>query len=202
MPAQTGTNADLARLVAPVYACGPKSRASPDGLGPHLTSSGSRAGFLRFPFVCPPGSSPSPAFFWLPVVRRSPVQSLRPSLSGSVPLRLPLGFPPPSATSTLALSPGGPAGVGPVRPGLRSQVLAGCPAQIATARPQHRSRAGPGGGPGPITAYAQALWRSGIPGARAAVAVSPCQPPSPDRLLTVDCGRRDRTLWTGAHVMD
>jgi len=24
----------------------------------------------------------------------------------------------------------------------------------------------------------------------------------PDRLLTVDCGQRGRTLWTGTHVMD
>ena len=65
---------------------------SPGGLGPHLTSSGfpPRA-FLRFP-VCPPGPSPSSAFFWFPFVRRSPVRSLRP-LPG---FRFPLGFPPGS----------------------------------------------------------------------------------------------------------
>ena len=65
---------------------------SPGGLGPHLTSSGfpPRA-FLRFP-VCPPGPSPSSAFLWFPVVRRSPVRSLRPlpgSGSPSVSLRAP-----------------------------------------------------------------------------------------------------------------
>ncbi len=65
---------------------------SPGGLGPHLTSSGfPLRAFLRFP-VCPPGSSPSPAFLWLPFVRRSPVRSLRPlpgSGSPSVSLRVP-----------------------------------------------------------------------------------------------------------------
>jgi hypothetical protein len=66
---------------------------SPGGLGPHLTSSGfPLRAFLRFP-VCPLGSSPSSAFFWFPFVRRSPVPSLRPSLSGSgspsVSLRVP-----------------------------------------------------------------------------------------------------------------
>ena len=65
---------------------------SPGGLGPHLTSSGfpPRA-FLRFP-VCPPGPSPSSAFFWFPFVRRSPVCSLRPLLG----FRFPFGFPPGS----------------------------------------------------------------------------------------------------------
>jgi hypothetical protein len=50
-----------------------------------------RRAFLRFP-VCPPGSSPSPAFLWFPFVRRSPVRSLRPlpgSGSPSVSLRGP-----------------------------------------------------------------------------------------------------------------
>jgi hypothetical protein len=101
---------------------------SPGGLGPHLTSSGSRAGF-------PPGSLQLAR----PVLPRRPPSSGYPS-SGvlrfgpfgrrcpvRVPRRLPLGFPSPSATSTLALSPGGPAGVGPVRPGLRSQVSGGMP---------------------------------------------------------------------------
>jgi hypothetical protein len=41
-----------------------------------------------FPFAHP-GSSPSFAVPWLPLVRRPPVRSLRPSLSGSVPLRVP-----------------------------------------------------------------------------------------------------------------
>ena len=51
----------------------PNPRGShPGGLGPHLTPSGFRWAFLRFP-VCPPGSSPSPAVFWFPFVRRSPV---------------------------------------------------------------------------------------------------------------------------------
>jgi hypothetical protein len=44
--------------------------------------------FLRFP-VCPPGPSPSPAFPWFPVLRRSPVRPLRP-LPG---FRFPSGFP-------------------------------------------------------------------------------------------------------------
>ena len=50
-----------------------------------------RRAFLRFP-VCPPGSSPSSAFLWFPVVWRSPVRSLRPlpgSGSPSVSLRAP-----------------------------------------------------------------------------------------------------------------
>jgi hypothetical protein len=65
---------------------------SPGGLGPQRTSSGfPRRAFLRFP-VCPPGSSPSPAFLWFP---------LRPAFSGSVPsavarFRFPFGFPPRS----------------------------------------------------------------------------------------------------------
>ncbi len=76
--------------------------------------------FLRFP-VCPPGSSPSPAFLWFPVVRRSPVRLLRP-LPG---FRFPFGFPPGSllrATLMLALPRGDSAGVGPGRQGPRSPV--------------------------------------------------------------------------------
>ena len=66
---------------------------SPGGLGPHLTSSGfpPRA-FLRFP-VCPLGSSPSPAVPWFPIVRRSPVRSLRPLPRFRFPRRFPPGFP-------------------------------------------------------------------------------------------------------------
>lgn len=66
---------------------------SPGGLGPHLTSSGSRPGSpLGFPFA-QLGSFPSSAFFRFPIVRRSPVPSLRPSLPGSVPLGfLPVPF--------------------------------------------------------------------------------------------------------------
>ena len=66
---------------------------SPGGLGPHLTSLRfpPRA-FLRFP-VCPPGSPPSPAFLWFPVVRRSPVRPLRPLPGFRFPLRCPSGFP-------------------------------------------------------------------------------------------------------------
>ena len=128
-----------------------------------------------------------------PFGRRCPVR---------VPRRLPLGFPSPSATSTLALSPGGPAGVGPVRPGLRSRFR-------RDARPRSRRPArntGPGQdrvaarGPSPLT-----LRLCGDRGSRGR------GPPSReahgsrlprDRLLTVDCGQRGRALWTGAHVMD
>ena len=77
--------------------------------------------FLRFP-GCPPGSSPSSAFPWFPVVRRSPVRP-----SGRCPVPVPLGFPPvslsPWAIFTLALRRGGSAGVGPRRPGPRSPAL-------------------------------------------------------------------------------
>jgi hypothetical protein len=50
--------------------------------------------FLRFP-VCPPGLFPFVAFLRFPFARRSPVPSLRPPLSGSVPRRFPSGFPSP-----------------------------------------------------------------------------------------------------------
>ena len=68
-----------------------------------------------FPFA-QLGSSPSSAFFRFPFVWRSPVPSLRPSLSGSVPLRFPSGFPflfsnlyasPPRAPVLQALVPCG-----------------------------------------------------------------------------------------------
>ena len=65
------------------------------GASPHVLRFPPRA-FLRFP-VCPPGSPPSPAFPWFPVVRRSPVRPLRPSprfrfpLSVSLRVPLPLG---------------------------------------------------------------------------------------------------------------
>jgi hypothetical protein len=74
---------------------------SPGGLGPHLTASGFPSGLSSgFPFAHP-GSSPSSAFLWFPFVRRSPVRSLRPSLSGSVPV----GFPPvPFPLSNLHVS--------------------------------------------------------------------------------------------------
>ena len=73
-------------------------RAAPDpriltgwsGASPHVLRFPPRA-FLRFP-VCPPGSPPSPAFLWFPVVRRSPVRPLRP-LPG---FRFPFGVPPGS----------------------------------------------------------------------------------------------------------
>jgi len=65
---------------------------SPGGLGPHLTSSGSPCGLSSgFPFarrVLPP----SPAFFWFPFVRRSPVRFLRPLPR----FRFPFGVPPGS----------------------------------------------------------------------------------------------------------
>ena len=76
-----------------------------------------------FPFA-QLGSSPSPACFRFPFVRRSPAPSLRPSLSGFVPLRFPSGSLSVSAISTLALPRAGQAGVGPVWPGPRSPVPA------------------------------------------------------------------------------
>ena len=74
-------------------------RAAPDpriltgwsGASPHVLRFPPRA-FLRFP-VCPPGSPPSPAFPWFPVVRRSPVRPFGRcpgSGSPSVSLRVPL----------------------------------------------------------------------------------------------------------------
>ena len=73
-------------------------RAAPDpriltgwsGASPHVLRFPPRA-FLRFP-VCPPGSPPSPAFLWSPVVRRSPVRPLRPLPR----FRFPFGVPPGS----------------------------------------------------------------------------------------------------------
>jgi hypothetical protein len=73
-------------------------RAAPDpriltgwsGASPHVLRFPPRA-FLRFP-VCPPGSPPSPAFLWFPVVRRSPVRPLRPLPR----FRFPFGVPPGS----------------------------------------------------------------------------------------------------------
>jgi hypothetical protein len=81
--------------------------------------------FLRFP-VCPPGSSPSPAFPWFPVVRRSPVRLLRP-LPG---FRFPFGFPPgslPRATLMLALPRGDSAGVSPGAAGTKVTSSAAAP---------------------------------------------------------------------------
>jgi len=77
-------------------------RAAPDpriltgwsGASPHVLRFPPRA-FLRFP-VCPPGSPPSPAFLWFPIVRRSPVRPLRP-LPG---FRFPFGVPPGSLPSS------------------------------------------------------------------------------------------------------
>jgi len=125
-------------------ACGPGSPGShPGGLGPHLTSSGfPRRAFLRFP-VCPPGSPPSPAFGWFPVVRRSPVRSLRPlpgSGSGSVSLRVP--FP----LSDLYVSAAAGRLPQALVPGGRDQGHQSCRgplAWIAVIRP-HCRRAAPG----------------------------------------------------------
>ena len=118
---------------------------SPGGSGPHLTSSGfPLRAFLRFP-VCPPGPSPSSAFFWFPFVRRSPVCSLRP-LPG---FRFPFGFPPgslPLSNLTLALPCGGSAGVGPGRQGPTSPVLPRPPRLDRAIRPPCRwAAAGPDG---------------------------------------------------------
>ena len=60
------------------------------GASPHVLRFPPRA-FLRFP-VCPPGSPPSPAFLWFPVVRRSPVSSP----SAVARFRFPFGVPPGS----------------------------------------------------------------------------------------------------------
>ena len=75
-----------------VGACGPKSPDSHRvvwGLISRPPVFPLRA-FLRFP-VCPPGPSPSSAFFWFPFVRRSPVCSLRPLLGFRFPFGFPLG---------------------------------------------------------------------------------------------------------------
>ena len=93
---------------------------SPGGLGPHLTSSGSPAGFPPVSRL-PAGSLP---------FARLLLVSLRPAFSGLVPsavarFRFPFGFPPGSllrATLTLALPRGDSAGVGPGRQGPRSPV--------------------------------------------------------------------------------
>ena len=84
------------RPTAPVHGRGPKSPDSHRvvwGLisRPPVPPSGLSSGF---PFAHP-GSSPSSAFLRFPFARRSPVRSLRPSLSGSVPRRFPSGFPSP-----------------------------------------------------------------------------------------------------------
>ena len=104
-------------------------RAAPDpriltgwsGASPHVLRFPPRA-FLRFP-VCPPGSPPSPAFLRFPVVRRSPVRPLRPLPGFRFPLSVSLRVPFPMAIFTIALPPGGSAGVGPGRQGPRSPAL-------------------------------------------------------------------------------
>ena len=83
-----------------VDACGPKS---PDfhRVVWGLTSRPPvpQRAFLRFP-VCPLGSSPSPAVPWFPIVRRSPVRSLRPLPR----FRFPRRFPPVPFLSNLHVS--------------------------------------------------------------------------------------------------
>ena len=120
---------------------------SPGGLGPHLTSSGFPCGLSSgFP-VARRVLSPSSAFLWFPVVRRSPVRSLRP-LPGSGSPRFPSGFPFPWAMFTLALPRGGSAGVGPGRPGPRSPALPRPPRLDRAIRPHSRwAAAGHGGMP-------------------------------------------------------
>lgn len=123
---------------APVHRCGPKSPDSHRAVrGLISRPQGPGRALLRFP-VCPVGSFPSSASFRFPSGRRSPVQSLRPPLSGSVPRRFPLRFPFPSAISTLALPRAGPAGIGPVQPGPRSPAQARSLAPTAPVRLQPR----------------------------------------------------------------
>ena len=93
---------------------------SPGGLGPHLTSSGSPRGLSSgFPFAhrVLPRRPPSSGFPSSGVLRFVPF-GRRPG-SGS-PFRCPSGFPFPWAIFTIALPPGGSAGVGPRRQGPRS----------------------------------------------------------------------------------
>ena len=99
---------------------------SPGGLGPHLTAAGSPAGFppvsrlpaRALPLRPPCSGFPSPGVLrFRPFGRRCPVRF--PSVS--------LRFPFPRATFTLALPPGGSAGVGPVRARPRSPVPGAIP---------------------------------------------------------------------------
>ena len=94
MLAQTGKNADLARLAAPVYACGPKS----PGFHRAVWGLTSRPpvpvrAFLRVPFSLPARFFP---------VARLLLVTRRPAFSGSVPSAVavrsgsPFGFPPGS----------------------------------------------------------------------------------------------------------
>ena len=115
---------------------------SPGGLGPHLTSSGSPAGFppvSRLPAGFFPLRPPSPGFPSSGVLRfvpfgRCPVP---------VPPRFPSGFPFPWAMLTVTLPRGGSAGVGPGRQGPRSPVLPRPPRPDArSARTADRQRLG------------------------------------------------------------
>jgi hypothetical protein len=80
----------------PVRACGPKSPGSHRAVWGLISRPPvSPSGFPPVSRRLPSGSSPSSAFLWFPFGRRPLVPSLRPSLSGSVPLRFPSGFPSP-----------------------------------------------------------------------------------------------------------
>ena len=71
-----------------VNACGPKSPDSHRVVWGLITRPPvSLRAFLRFP-GCPPGSSPSSAFLWLPFVQRSPVVPF-----GRCPVPVPFGSP-------------------------------------------------------------------------------------------------------------
>jgi hypothetical protein len=98
---------------------------------------------------------PVAAFLWSPVVRRCAVRSLRP-WPGSGPPSVSLRVPFPLSIFTVALPPGGSAGVGPGRQGPRSPVLPRPGRQPAPRRPgQLQSPARRGSGrsePGPLPA--------------------------------------------------
>ncbi len=72
----------------------PRALTGRFGASSHVLRSPLQA-FLRFPVVCPPVLPLRPPSSGFPFGRRPLVPSLRPSLSGSVPLRFPSGFPSP-----------------------------------------------------------------------------------------------------------
>ena len=149
-PAGASFPTDTLRRAAwfiPVRACGPKSPGSHRAVwGLISRPQVSPSGFPPVSHRLPSGSSPSAAFLWFPIGRRPLVPSLRPSLSGSVPLSVSLRVPFPLSNPDAST----PAGRfrGRWSRAARTEVPSSgpTPARARPARPARRRRA-PGPGP-------------------------------------------------------